>query len=64
MLVLLYSFHIKRIFSKYQMTQLLRYYIRMGWTRKSNCALTPNRNFEFFLKTFNLGDFESYIYIM
>ena len=23
------------------MTQLLRYYIRMGHTRKSNCALTP-----------------------
>ena len=23
------------------MTQLLRYYIRMGYTRKSNCALAP-----------------------
>ena len=23
------------------MTQVLRYYIRMGQTRKSNCALTP-----------------------
>ena len=38
--VLLYSFHIKIIFQNL-MTQLLRYYIRMGHTRKSDCALTP-----------------------
>ena len=32
----------KNHFSKSQMTQLSRYYIRMGQTRKCNCGLTPD----------------------
>ena len=37
--VLLYTFHIKIIFQNLKQ-QLLRYYICMGHTKKSNCALT------------------------